>query len=436
VEGASNNGMSNTFPRVTPDGKWIVYTKCKNGMLMRPDGRLWIVPVEGGEAREMRCNTWRMNSWHSFSPNGRWMVFSSKANTPYTQLFLTHIDEDGNDTPAILVPNSTASNRAANIPEFVNRSYDSFRAIDIPAADHHRLLHDGMALAREGKFEEAARLFRKALDNEPEFTRALGHYGRALLELGRIEEARKYLRRALELDPHFAFVHVILGVTYLREGDPETAERCFMDALEFDTKEYMAYYNLAVIRLEQGRLDEAMKLSRRSSELDPCDANTHNLYGWTLVKAGRLDEAAEAFREALVHQADHRLARENLIAILRKQGPASELIEQLRAVVKSRPEEVGAALSLAWELATQKDAADRDGAEAVRLAEACRKKTGDRADVLDVLAAAYAEAGRFEDAVNTAGRAVELSKAGQGAADRGVTDRLASYRRGEPFRQP
>ena len=96
----AHNGMSNTFPKVSPDGKWIVFTKCRNGQLMRPDGRLWIVPVEGGEAREMRCNTALMNSWHSFSPNGRWMVFSSKTNTPYTQMFLTHIDEDGNDIPA------------------------------------------------------------------------------------------------------------------------------------------------------------------------------------------------------------------------------------------------------------------------------------------------------------------------------------------------
>ncbi len=68
----------------------------------------------------MRCNTPLMNSWHSFSPNGRWMVFSSKSRSPYTQMFLTHLDENGNDTPPILIENSTAANRAVNIPEFVN----------------------------------------------------------------------------------------------------------------------------------------------------------------------------------------------------------------------------------------------------------------------------------------------------------------------------
>jgi len=64
----------------------------------------------------MSCNTSLMNSWHSFSPNGRWLVFSSKSRSPYTQMFLTHIDADGRDTPPILIENSTASNRAVNIP--------------------------------------------------------------------------------------------------------------------------------------------------------------------------------------------------------------------------------------------------------------------------------------------------------------------------------
>jgi Tol biopolymer transport system component len=49
-----------------------------------PDSELFIIPAEGGEARRLRANTPRMNSWHSWSSNGRWLVFSSKANTAYT----------------------------------------------------------------------------------------------------------------------------------------------------------------------------------------------------------------------------------------------------------------------------------------------------------------------------------------------------------------
>jgi len=135
IVGASQNGMSNNFPKVSPDGRWIVFVQCHNGQLMRPDSQLFIVPFAGGQARRMRANTRLMNSWHSFSPNGHWMVFSSKARSPYTQMYLTHIDTDGNDSPAILIDNATAANRAVNIPEFVNIDPDGIQDIQVHVAD-------------------------------------------------------------------------------------------------------------------------------------------------------------------------------------------------------------------------------------------------------------------------------------------------------------
>src|SRR5664280_1932669 len=138
IVGASVNGMSNSFPKISPDGRWIVFVEARNGQLMRPDSRLYIVPAEGGQARRMVCNTTLMNSWHSFSPNGRWLVFSSKSRSPYTQLFLTHIDAEGNDSPAILIENSTAANRAVNIPEFINMAPNGMERIAVPAADFYR----------------------------------------------------------------------------------------------------------------------------------------------------------------------------------------------------------------------------------------------------------------------------------------------------------
>ena len=135
IVGASENEISNTFPRISPDGKWVVFVECGNGQLMRPDSQLYIVPFAGGEARRMRANTSRMNSWHSFSPNGRWMVFSSKGRSPYTQMYLTHIDAEGNDSPAIIVDNATAANRAVNLPEFVNIAGDGIEKIEVHVVD-------------------------------------------------------------------------------------------------------------------------------------------------------------------------------------------------------------------------------------------------------------------------------------------------------------
>lgn len=135
LKGASQNGMSNNFPKVSPDGKWIVFVQCKNGQLMRPDSQLYIIPASGGTPRRLRANTRLMNSWHSWSPNSRWLVFSSKARSPYTQMYLTHIDENGNSSPAILIDNATASNRAVNLPEFVNINPDGIQQIEVHVAD-------------------------------------------------------------------------------------------------------------------------------------------------------------------------------------------------------------------------------------------------------------------------------------------------------------
>lgn len=117
--GASNNGMSNFFPRYSPDGQWIVYCQAKSYIMVQPESKLHIIPAEGGQSRLMRCNNPGMNSWHSWSPNSRWLVFSSKRHSPFTQLFLTHIDEQGRSSPAVRLSHMTAPDWAANVPEFV-----------------------------------------------------------------------------------------------------------------------------------------------------------------------------------------------------------------------------------------------------------------------------------------------------------------------------
>jgi len=120
IKGASENGKSNYFPAVSPDGKWLVFCKAESFMLLQPDSRLYIVPIEGGKARPLECNLKLMNSWHAWSPNGKWLAFVSKGLSIYTDLFLTHIDEKGHASPPVLVERARKFRRAVNYPEFVN----------------------------------------------------------------------------------------------------------------------------------------------------------------------------------------------------------------------------------------------------------------------------------------------------------------------------
>lgn len=129
LTGASSNGKSNYCARYSPDGKWIVFTQSATGLAVQPDSRLYIIPATGGAAREMNCNLSRLNSWHTWSPNSRWLAFVSKENSAYTELFLTHIDDSGNDSPPILVERFNKPNFAINVPEFANMSSKGIQQI-------------------------------------------------------------------------------------------------------------------------------------------------------------------------------------------------------------------------------------------------------------------------------------------------------------------
>jgi hypothetical protein len=131
LKGASRNGMSNYFARYSPDGRWIVFTRSKSGIMLQPDSELYIIPSEGGTARRMTCNRKLFNSWHSWSPNSRWLLFSSKVNSPYTEVFLTHIDENGNDSPPVLLRRLSRPGFAVNVPEFANIPADAIDAIRV-----------------------------------------------------------------------------------------------------------------------------------------------------------------------------------------------------------------------------------------------------------------------------------------------------------------
>jgi Leucine-rich repeat (LRR) protein len=247
VEGASGNGMSNSFPKVSPDGKWIVFVKARNGLLMRPDGELWMVPYAGGQARRMRCNTARMNSWHSFSPNGRWMVFSSKSETPYTQLFLTHVDPEGNDSPAILLPHSTAANRAANIPEFVNVPPGGLEHITVRSNADREVLAQATALTAKRRYDEAMTVLRQGLAANPGNWEAHAVLGDIHREHGRLAEARAAYEAGLKLDPDNPTMRVHLGAVAVSLGDRAAALHNLKEAMRLGPHDVVAQVNMAAL---------------------------------------------------------------------------------------------------------------------------------------------------------------------------------------------
>jgi tetratricopeptide (TPR) repeat protein len=269
ILGASNNGMSNNFPKISPDGRWIVFVKCRNAQLMRPDSELYIVPATGGAARRMRCNTSLMNSWHSFSPNGRWLVFSSKSRSPYTQMYLTHVDADGNDSPPILIDNSTAANRAVNLPEFVNIASDGILDITSPASDFYRMMDDAAEMQANGDQTGAFEAWQKAMAMNPEDARVNFGLGGALTTAGRSNEAIVYLKKATQLNPEFLEAFYSLGAAQMREKNIDGAIEAWNNAIRISPGFFQAQEGLGFAFYVQGRYSDSLAHLRLALDGEP-----------------------------------------------------------------------------------------------------------------------------------------------------------------------
>ncbi len=472
IRGASQNGMSNSFSKISPDGRWIVYVQARNGLLMRPDSQLHIVPAEGGEARRMRCNTSRMNSWHSFSPNGRWLVFSSKSRSPYTQMFLTHIDDDGSDSPAILIEDSTAANRAVNIPEFVNVPPDGLLKIDAPAAEFYRLFNRAAALSEKGQYAAAIPEWQRALALNPDDDRAQTSLGAALASTGRPGDAIAHFEKAVAVNPDYDDAQSGLGAALMASGRVAEAIPQYEKALELNPENTEALANLGAALARTGRLNEAIVRLERAVALDPEYLGARANLGGALLQKGeagqaiphlekavalqprspelqtslglallerdRADEAIACFRKAVAIAPGNLAARESLASALHHaQGRTVEALIQWRLLLRAEPNHLPALTQAAWALATSPSAAVRNGTEALALAGRAVSLSGGREpSILDAQAAAYAEVGRFAEAVRTAERALALARE-QGNASLAVEldGRLALYRSRAPFRE-
>ena len=342
IAGASHNGMSNSFPKVSPDGKWIVFVQAHNGQLMRPDGKLYIVPAAGGKARLMNCNTPLMNSWHSFSPNGRWLVFSSKSRSPYTQMFLTHIDENGNDTPAILIENSTAANRAVNIPEFVNMKPSGIEHIDTPAVDFFKQFDLAADLTKKGQFDAAIAEWEKALAMQSDDARAHYGLGQTLLRAGRVDDSITHFRESIRLDPHYAEAHNGLGAALGQTGLAAESMEQFHLALDEKPGYAEAHNNLGSALFQEHRLSEAVLEFKSALEDNPDFAEAHNNLGYAYAAQGQVDEALAEYRKAIQIDSGYAPAYNNLGLALATKGNIDEAIADFTRAVELDPSKAAA----------------------------------------------------------------------------------------------
>jgi len=216
------------------------------------------------------------------------------------------------------------------------------------------------------------------------------------------------------------------------------SETLFTHALAVTRNNDVALNNLGIIFLDKGQLDEAISNLQAAIDLRPENAPAHDNLAKALLKKGEVSEAMVHYRKFLELEPANVEAHNTLGTALIQQGHVREAIEQWQEALATQPENGNAASNLAWVFATSPEVSIRDGTRAVELGERALRISGGKIPMIyKVLAAAYAENGRFAEAVETAQRGAELAT-GQGnpALAAELKSNIALYQSGTPLRDP
>jgi protein O-mannosyl-transferase len=214
------------------------------------------------------------------------------------------------------------------------------------------------------------------------------------------------------------------------------SETLFKHALAVTTNNDVAENNLGIVFLGQGKLEEAISLLQAAVDLRPDNSAAHENLAKALLQKGRVTDALIHYRKLLELQPDNMEVHNIVGTVLVQQGRVAEGVEEWKKVLAVEPDNGNAMSNLAWVFATSPEASFRDGPKAVQLGEHAARISGGRIPILfRTLAAAYAESGRFAEAVQAAQRGVELanSQGNLGLATELQGD-ITLYQQGQPLR--
>jgi tetratricopeptide (TPR) repeat protein len=287
-------------------------------------------------------------------------------------------------------------------------------------------------------YQNLETLWRTTIARNPTSWMAHNNLGTALLNTERVEEAIVEFINAVKLQPDYAAGHNNLGNAYLRLGRTDDSLRHLRRAIEIDPRYPEARNNLGNTLLQMGRQNEAAAEYNKAIEIDPRYAEAHNNLGALFLQMGRVDDAMAHLQKALELTADNASVHNNLGNALLRRGQLDEALLHYDKALALRPNDVQAQNNLAWLLATCPENHIRNGPRAVELAERADRQTrGQNPVIVATLSAAYAESGRFPEALRTAQRALDLATAaGNAALAEVIRGQVQLYQSGSPSRDP
>jgi tetratricopeptide (TPR) repeat protein len=330
----------------------------------------------------------------------------------------------------------------------------------------------GSLLAKEHKYDEAMADYRTALRYEPNYPEAHFFMGNALDEQGKLDEAIAEYQKALWFKPTQEQTHIFMAIALAKQKKYDAAMAHYEAALKLNPDSAVAQHNLARLLHSLGRLDDAIQHYHAALEIDPKLALAHSNLGVLLIQKGNLAEGTKHLREALKLEPGNAETEFNLASALNQQEQWSEAaglftetmthhlndpnahyefavalahlkrtreaMSQYAAALLIQPDFPNALDGLAWTLSADPNPDFRNGTEAVRMSERACELTGRQDPMkLKTLAAAYAETGRFEEAISTLRTAKGLAaKANRQELVKDCSLMLEHFQRAEPWRGP
>ena len=321
-------------------------------------------------------------------------------------------------------------------PPFVNQ-LDARERLDRQRDRVQSLREEAM---RPASLEVIRRLYEQAIELFPDDWYFRARFGRFLFDgVKDAPGAEAEFRHALALGLDAAIVYQNLGVALLHQGKTSEAITALEAARSRETRSVGILNALGAAHSDDGQWDKAIGFLEQALAIAPNNANVHDNLALALARKGNLDAAVEHGKRAVALNPTHADAHRNLAEVLSRQGKEGIAVDHYRRVLTMIPNDTKALNNLAWILATTPEVKLRNAKEAVLLAErACAMTRFGNPVTLDTLAAAYAEAGRLEDAMATAEKAIALATAtgenGEALAET-IRSHLAHYRTGRPWRQ-
>ncbi|MBW8002787.1 MAG: sulfatase-like hydrolase/transferase [Planctomycetes bacterium] len=350
-----------------------------------------------------------------------------------------------------------------------SRTVDKNKADPKDLISYHEMSALSIVYITRGEFEKAEKISKKILQDFPSSPKPYRFLANIAYQKEDFALAIQYFTKYIKLAPPDHRVYNNMAIAYSKMEKKEKAIESYQLSIELSPDFPEAHYNLGYLLARMGRLEEAIQHLQIASKIRPDDEKTTKELKLALeqklkvdenieqlkatinkdtasrqaimahYKLARIFEEQEKFELAIKHyneiikiKPDHIKVRVNLADVLVQFNKADLAIEHFYYVLKKKPKNVNTLNALAWILSTTDNKEIRNPPEAVKFAKkACELVNYKSPELLDTLAAAYAADGKFDKAINTAEKAINLANENEkGELADMISERLILYKKG------